>query len=158
MPCHRNTRSISRRWIACDEILELAIVVGEHDHRNVESGLLDLAGQTGRVHIANFEIRDDQVEAGTGARDGQGFHAGRYLRDPRDLLKVEFERFTDQKFVQSAVLAQNERVVEAGDEQDVAHPEGHQVLEAFEEPLRVHGYVGDVFQGHGRIQRTVVTI
>ncbi len=39
---------------------------------------------------------------------------------PGHVVQVEFERFADQQFVQPAVFAQDEGVVEAGDQQDVA--------------------------------------
>ena len=55
-----------------------------------------------------------------------------------NLLQIEFQRFADQQLVQAAVFAKNEGVVQAGDQQNVLHPERHQVLEAFEQPLRVH--------------------
>ncbi len=64
------------------------------------------------------------------------------MSDPGNLLLLEFERFADQQLVQPPVLAQDERVVEAGDEQNVLHPKGHQVLESLEEPLGVYDGIG----------------
>ena len=40
-----------------------------------------------------------------------------------------------QQLVEPAVFAQDERVVEAGDQQDIVDLKRHQVLEAFEEAL-----------------------
>ena len=47
-----------------------------------------------------------------------------------------------QQLVEPAVFAQDERVVEAGDQQDVVHAERHQVLEALEEALGGKGGIG----------------
>ena len=68
---------------------------------------------------------------------------------PGTCEQIEFERLPDQQLIQAAVLAQDERVVEAGDEQNVLHAEGHQVLEALEEALGVDDGVGGVGQRHG---------
>ena len=54
------------------------------------------------------------------------------MGDAGNLLQIEFERFVDEQFVQASVFAQDERIVEARDQQDVLHAEGHEVLEAFE--------------------------
>ncbi len=70
------------------------------------------------------------------------------MGDPGNLLLLEFERFPDQQLIQPPVLAQNERVVEAGDQQNILHPEGHQVLEALEEALGVDDGVGGVGYSH----------
>ena len=53
------------------------------------------------------------------------------MSNARNLLQVEVERFVDQQFVETPILAQNKRVVEAGDQKYVLHFERHQVLEAF---------------------------
>src|ERR1700757_401162 len=123
--------------VAGDEILELAVVVGEHDYRDVETGGLDVAGEPGGVHVADFKVGDHEIEARLGADQGQGFGAGGDLRDAGDLLQVHFDGFTDQQFVEAAVFFQDEGIVEAGDQQDVAHAERHEVLEALKESLRV---------------------
>ena len=59
------------------------------------------------------------------------------MRDPGNLPQVQFERFVDEQFVEPAVFAKDEGIVEAGDEQDVLHLERHQVFEAFKALFRV---------------------
>ena len=49
--------------IARQEVLDLAVVVGQDDDRNVEAGGLDLARQLRGVHVAQLQVGDDQVEA-----------------------------------------------------------------------------------------------
>ena len=61
---------------------------------------------------------------------------------PGNLVQIQLQRLADQQLVEAAVLAQDERVVEAGDQQDVVHPERHQVLEALEEALGRRGRIG----------------
>ena len=58
------------------------------------------------------------------------------MGDAGDLVDVELQRLADQQLVQAAVLAQDEGVVEAGDQQNVVHPERHQVLEAVHQAFR----------------------
>ena len=52
-------------WIARDEVLYLAIVVGQHNHRNVESSAPDLARKVGGIHVSNGEVGDDEIELRT---------------------------------------------------------------------------------------------
>ena len=54
-------------------------------------------------------------------------------------MLLQLQRFADQQLVEAAVLAQDEGVVEAGDQQDVVHAERHQVLEGVEEALGLGG-------------------
>ena len=84
-----------------------------------------------------MQVGDDQVEARLGARQLQRFGSGRNVGYAGDLVHVQLQRLADQQLVEAAVLAQDEGVVEAGDQQDVVHAERHQVLEAFEVELRV---------------------
>ena len=49
-------------WIPRDEILDLAIVIGQHHDGNIQPGLLHLARQLRRVHVADREVGYDQVE------------------------------------------------------------------------------------------------
>jgi len=86
----------------------------------------------GGVHVFEFEVGDDQVEARIGARQRQCLGARLYVGDARHMLQVELVRFANQHLVQPAVFAQNERVVQARHQQDVLHPERHQVFESFE--------------------------
>ena len=75
--------------IARDEVFYLAIVIGENHHWNVETRFLYLVGQLGGIHVANFQIRDDQVEAWLVA--GQSFFPRRNLSDGRNTLQVKFK-------------------------------------------------------------------
>ena len=54
------------------------------------------------------------------------------MGDARRMLEVQFKGLSDEQFVQAPVFAQDERIVEAGDKQNVLHPKGHQVFETFE--------------------------
>ena len=128
--------------IARDEVLDLAIVVGQHDHGNVETGGFDLTSQLRGVHVADLQVGDDQVEAPLRLRQLHGFLAAGDVRDAGNLMQIELQRFADQQLVEPAVFAQDERVVEAGDEQDVVHAERHQVLEAFEEAFGGRSGIG----------------
>ena len=73
------------------------------------------------------------------------------MRDAGNLLQIQFERFVDQQLVQPPVFAQDERIVEAGDQQDVLHPERHQVLEALEARFGIEKRLGHGPGGHGAI-------
>ena len=137
--------------MASNEILNLAVVVGQHDNGHVEPGVLNLAGKLGGIHVPHFEVRDNQVEAELGACQRQRLCAARNVGYPRYLLKIEFERLTNQQLVEPAVFAKDERIVEAGDQENVLHPEGHQVLEALEESLRIDDGVGCVPHAHGQV-------
>ena len=55
---------------------------------------------------------------------------------PGNLVEIQLQRFVNQQLIETPVFAQDERIVEAGDQQDVVHSERHQVLEALEETLR----------------------
>ena len=61
------------------------------------------------------------------------------MRDSRDLLKMQVQRFANQQFIQAAVFLQDERIVEAGNQQDVLHAEGHQMVEALKEAFGIGG-------------------
>src|SRR5208337_909876 len=56
---------------ARDEILDLAIVIGEHHHRNIQPSALDFGRQFGCIHVLDFEVGDNQVEAVIRASEGQ---------------------------------------------------------------------------------------
>src|SRR5580700_2682342 len=65
-----------------------------------------------------------------------------------NLLQVQFERFVDQQFVEASVFAEDERVVETGDQKNVLDLEGHQVVETFEARFGVEEGLGDGVGGH----------
>src|ERR1035437_1477320 len=54
------------------------------------------------------------------------------MRDAGDLMNVQLQRLAHQQLVQASVFAQNEGVVQAGDQQNVVHAERHQIFEALE--------------------------
>ena len=114
------------------EVLQLAVVVGQHHDGHVEPRRADRARQVGGVHVAGLDGRDDEVEAGLLAGQGQRLGAARDVGDARRVVQVEVEELAQDQLVQPPVLLQREGVVEAGDEQDVLHPPGHQVLEALQ--------------------------
>ena len=64
------------------------------------------------------------------------------MGDAGDVLQMQFQRVADQQLVEPSVFAQNERIVEAGYQQDVAHPEGHEILECLEELFRIGDWLG----------------
>ena len=69
------------------KILDLAIVIGQHHHGNIQPGLLHLACQLRGVHVADRKVGHDQVEllsAGQRCR----FGTRRNVRDSRDLLQA----------------------------------------------------------------------
>src|SRR5439155_2688048 len=119
------------RRIARNEVLDLAIVVGEHNDGDVESGAADFTGQLRGAHVADCEVGDDQIELRVGTREIERFGAAGNVGDSRNLLQVEFERFVDQEFVEASVFAEDEGVVETRDQKNVVDLEGHQVFEAF---------------------------
>ena len=53
----------SARVVVGHELGQLAAVVGQQDHRDVQPRLPDLARQLGGVHVAHVHGRDDEVEA-----------------------------------------------------------------------------------------------
>ena len=128
--------------IARNKILNLAVIVGEHDDRYIEPGLLDLAGQLGGAHLADRQVGDDEVEARIGAGQLNRLRTAGDMGDAGDVLEMQFERVADQQLVEPSVFAQNERIVEARHQQDVAHAEGHQLLECLEELFRIGDWLG----------------
>ena len=129
--------------ISTDEVLDFAVVVGEDDHGNIQAGALHLVGQLRGGHVADGEVGDDQIEAGLRTRQSQRLGAAGNMRDAGNLLQVEFEGFVDEQLVEAAVFAQDERIVEAGDQKDVLHLERHQVVEAFEAGFGIEEGLGD---------------
>ena len=133
-----------------DKGFDLAIIIGEDDHGDVEPGVFDFMGQSRRVHVSHMKVRDDQVEARLGAHQSQRFRPARNMRDAGHVAEVKFERFADQQFVEAAVLAQDEGIVEAGYQENVLDPEGLQLFKTFEESFGVDR----CFRGscaHGRV-------
>src|SRR5664279_2884787 len=121
--------------IARNEVLDLAIIVGQSDDRNVEICGLDFARQLSGIHVPDLQVGHDQVESRLGASQFQRFRSAGDMRDAGDLMNVQLQRLAHQQFVEASVLAQNEGVVEARDQQNVVHAERHQIFEALELPL-----------------------
>jgi hypothetical protein len=101
------------------------------------------------VHVADCEIGNNQIELRVGTGEVEGFGAAGDMGDSRNLLQVEFEGFIDEELIQASVFAKDEGVVEAGDQKDVMHLEGHQVFEAFKALLSVKDWSGDAAVDHG---------
>ena len=53
------------------------------------------------------------------------------MRNPRNLLQIEFARLADEQFVEAAIFAQDEGIVEIGNEQDILHAKRHEPVETF---------------------------
>ena len=102
-----------------------------------------------RVHVADRKVGNDQVESRLRAGQLNRFGATGDMRDPRDAPEVELERFVDEQLVEPAILAENERIVETGDEKNVLHLERHQVFEAFKALFGVQNRRGDAVDTHG---------
>ena len=130
-------------WIARDKVLDLAVIVGQNDDRNIQTRGLDFTRQLRGIHVADLQVGHDQVEARLGARQLQRFGSARDVGDAGDLMNVQLQRLAHQQFVEASVLAQNEGVVQAGNQQNVVHAERHQVLEALELELRVRCRIGN---------------
>ena len=128
--------------ITGDEILDLTVIVGQHDDRHIEAGLLDLPRQLVGAHRTHRQIGDDEIEARIRARQRNRLRAAGDMGDSGDVLEMQFERVADQQFVEPSVLAQNEGIVEARHQQDVPHPEGHELLEGLEEFFRIGDRLG----------------
>lgn len=75
------------------------------------------------------------------------------MSDSGNVLGTEIERLINEQFVEPAVFAQDERIVEARNQKDVMHLEGHQIFEAFKTLFRVGNEVGlgHATQVHGDI-------
>ena len=132
--------------MARNEIRDLAVVVRQHHYRHPQTGVLDLARQFRGIHVHDVQVADDEVETRFLERHLQRLFPTRNVGDTGNLVLLQLQRFADEQLVQASVLAQDERVVEAGNQQDVVHPERHQVLESVEETLggwrRIGGWPG----------------
>ena len=129
--------------IACDEILDLAIVVAEDDHRNVELLAPDFAGKLRGIHVTDGQIGYDEVELRIGTGQFERLGTTGDVGNAGNLPQVQFERLVNQQFTEPSVFAQDERVVETGDQKDVLNAERHQVLEAFEALFSVEDGLGN---------------
>jgi len=65
-----------------------------------------------------------------------------------NMLQIQIERFVDKKFIEAAIFAENEGVVEAGDQKNVLDFERHEVVEALEACFGVEKGLGDGAGGH----------
>ena len=74
--------------IAGDEILDLAIIVAEDDHGNIETLAAHFAGELRGVHVADGEIGDDQIELRIRTREVEGFGATGNVGDAGNLPQV----------------------------------------------------------------------
>ena len=59
----RTSRSMWSQVLVLDEVVQLAMVVGKNDDRNVEAGLVHPARQLAGVHITDLRGADDEVVA-----------------------------------------------------------------------------------------------
>ena len=112
------------------EIAGGARVVREQRHRDVAAAFADAARERRGVHVADVQRADDQVVAAVGRGARERFGARRHARQRRWMADVEIEELTEDQLVELAVLRERERIVQAGDEQDLLDAEVRQVDEA----------------------------
>jgi hypothetical protein len=67
------------------------------------------------------------------------------------LVDEQFDGQFDEQFIEAAVFTEDEGILEARDQKDVVHFEGHQVFEAFKALFGVHYALGDAVDDHGDI-------
>ena len=118
-----------RGVMAGHELGQRPVVVRQQHHRHREPGLLDPPRQRQGRHVAHLQRRDDQIEATRARGQGQRFFARGDLGEAGRVVQVELQVLAQDQLVQLAVLGEDERVVSAGDQQDVVDPMGHQILE-----------------------------
>ena len=117
--------------VAGREVGQRARVVGEERHRGPPSAELpDSASELERAHVADVEGRDDEVEVRLDLEEREGLRSGRDARDARDVSEVQLLRLGEDPLVELAVLGEDEGVVQAGDDEDVVDPVGHEPLES----------------------------
>jgi len=143
----KNTVDLGYR-IAGNEILYFAIGLCKHHDRNIQARLSYLLRQLRGIHLSYCQVGDNQVEAGLRTRKVESLHTVGNMGDARNVLQVEFAGFADQEFVEASVFAQNEGVIEIGNEEYVADPEWHQAIEAFERFFRVEKRIASVETAH----------
>src|SRR6266542_4059904 len=105
-------------------------VVGQRDDRSLYSGFPKLAGEGDRRCVPDVGRRDDEVVAGPIPSQRERLFRRRHVGDRRRRTHVQVEKLLEDDLLQLAVLGEDERVVQARNEQDVADPEPGQVREA----------------------------
>ena len=129
------------RSVGGGELRHLAHVVRERHHRGVDSRLAKSPCQGGRRHVSERGRRDDQVEPRSIARERErGVDAG-HMRDSRRMPYVEVEELLQNDFVELAILGEDERVVQARNEQDVMDAEAGEIGETSEAHLVIRNLV-----------------
>ena len=109
---------------------DIAHVVRERDDRRVDARLAQAPRERGRGHVAQIRRRDDQVVARLVPRERERFGRRRDVRDARRMADVEVEKLLEDDLVQLAVLREDERVVQTGNQEDVVDSETGEVGES----------------------------
>ncbi len=146
--------------VAVQEQRQLPRVVGEQHDRDGQARLLHLPRQRGRVHVPDVHRGDDQVEAALPRRERQRLGARRDAGDGRAVAEAQVEELAEDPLAELAVLRQDERVVQAADEQDVLDPVLGEILEAAEAAGErragigwADGHHGGCEREHGKVRR-----
>ncbi len=120
--------------------------VGQQNHRQPGATLLDLHPEGEGIHLLHVRGGDDEAE-GFVVQPRQSL-AGR--GDPghaRRMAEVQPAVLVDDARGQAPVLLHDEGIVGAGDQQDLPHLDGHQLVEDLEVRVEFFRY-GEVFGPH----------
>ena len=97
-----------RHRIARHEIFDLAVVVAEHYHGNVQPCAADFARELSGIHVPDGKIGDDQIELRIRFRQPNRLRTTGNMGDAGNLAQIEFERFVDEQLVEASILPQDE--------------------------------------------------
>jgi len=134
-----------------DKVVQLAVVIGENDHRDVEPRIVHPAGKLVGAHVAHLSGADDDVVAAEVLDQFQRLVPGRHARQVGHVVQIEAEKIPQHELVDKSILRQHKRVVQARNQQDLIDPPQHQVLKT----ARVIVSVDLLHQGSVPTQRSV---
>ena len=121
-----------RRPAWLEQLRDFTHVVGEDDDGGVDARLAHAVGEGPRRHVAEVARRDDEIVASRVGGERHGLVGRGHVCDARRVPDVQVEELLEDDLVQLTVLGQDERIVQAGDEQDVVNAESGQIGEARE--------------------------
>jgi hypothetical protein len=116
---------------AREQGLRFLMVEGKDGNRNVQPGAVHGGGEFQAVHVIEVDVGDNEVVARLAACEFERLGGGGYVRDLRRVVEME-----------------DEGIVEAGDEQNILHPERHEVLEAFKKAFVIGEELRRLAWGH----------
>ena len=123
--------AIDAQQLALDaRVGEVPCVVGERDDRCRIAPPAERLGQIDDAHVADVHGGDDKVETAVGAGERQRLAAAARVMQARRIVRVEAEEPPEHALAQLAVFRQDERVVQARDEQDVVHAIACEILKS----------------------------